>query len=750
MRTIPFIPAYLLLTQLSIHSTAAQPISSGQERGSKRDTSAQNKTHEELFEELLRGKTGTITPVPPPNPLRFSGSPIFPNVNISADTAPQNEPSVRISHKNPNRVVAAWRDFRTGVTPAVRRVGYSFSNDGGATWSAPNLLPQDPEPFVRHSDPAVCVDTAGNFYIATVAVTEGGDGKLVVFKSNPSFDFFDQSYFVPTDTLPNFYDKEYIECDLSPSSPYVNNLYVVWKGVGFSRSTNGGVDWSDSVRPSDPGAPADAPDLCVGPDGLVGVIWRSILGVDTSYLRFDRSTDGGVTFGTDVVIDTIIYNYDCLSGSLDPGFPSIAADITSGQFSGKLYAVWSSAREGDYDIILKSSTDGGATWSDRRRVNEDPVGNGRHQFWPWIAVDDRGVVTIVYYDNRNTPDSCTITDTYLAYSWDGGLTFTNVLLTTVQSPKNMPNGEVRFGDYIGIDSWGGHTIPVWTDERGGGFDQDVYTAVLDTLPLIDFSGITYNLRDGWNLVSVPLENGSDSTVQLFPGALTGAFRWNGAYEETPILAPGEGYWIKYPTNRSMSVFGDSIVTDTIALLEGWNLVGSPVNPIPVINISSDPPGLITGPFYGYAGTYQIVDSLLPGSGYWVKSSQSGSLFMGGDLSPAPLTARIVINRTGEGPPPPPFSPGAGEVLPGSPVLLGNYPNPFNPTTKIDYSLPKGAHVSITVYNIFGEMVRRIVNEFQSAGSKSITFDAGDYSSGVYFYRMRVGNYSEMKKMILLK
>ena len=56
---------------------------------------------------------------------------VFDNIDISEDPYPQNEPSVKISRKDPNRVVAAWRDFRTGVNPALRRIGYSYSTDDG-------------------------------------------------------------------------------------------------------------------------------------------------------------------------------------------------------------------------------------------------------------------------------------------------------------------------------------------------------------------------------------------------------------------------------------------------------------------------------------------------------------------------------------------------------------------------------------------------------------------------------------------
>jgi hypothetical protein len=683
----------------------------------------------------------------------------YPNVNIPLDTNPQNEPSVRISHKNPNRVVAAWRDFRTGVNPAVRRVGYSYSNDGGATWGTPALLPQIYSPgFTRHSDPAVAVDTSGNFYIATVALDDfNGNTKLIVFKSNITFDYFDQAYFVPTDTLPNFYDKEYIECDLSPTSPYVNNLYVVWSGTSFSRSTDEGVTWDTAFTLSDSGLNGDAPDLCVDRDGTVGVSALHHLTGDTALVTFDRSTNGGVSFGTDVIVDTLVRNNVCPVDQIGPGFTTIATDLTSGPFGGNIYLAWPDAHLGDADIVIRASTDGGATWGARRRVNDDPVGNGKQQIWPWIAVDDRGVVTVVYFDNRNT-GNCEITDTYAAYSWDGGLTFTNVLLTTAQSPKNIPNGQVRFGDYIGIDSWGGHTVPVWTDERAGGFDQDIYTAVLDTLPFVHFSGLRYDLRAGWNMVSVPVAPSNDSTTMVFPGALTGAQAWNGSYAQQDTITQGAGYWIKYPTAETLDVYGDSVVTDTVAISEGWNMIGPPINQLTVSSIVSDPPAIVTGPFYGYSGTYQKTDDLFPGRAYWVKADQAGSLILGPGASASPVASRIVVRPSAEGPPPPPS---VDEPAAGLPVVMAlpvNYPNPFNPSTMISFALPEPAVVTLKVFNVVGEAVATLADRsWYPQGTNRIRFDGSNLPSGVYICRVTAswnaqtaGNYTGSNKMLLVR
>lgn len=83
-------------------------------------------------------------------------------------------------------------------------------------------------------------------------------------------------------------------------------------------------------------------------------------------------------------------------------------------------------------------------------------------------------------------------------------------------------------------------------------------------------------------------------------------------------------------------------------------------------------------------------------------------------------------------------------------LEQNYPNPFNPVTTINYSLPKASNVSIKIYDMLGNEVMNIVNEFKQAGNYSASVDASSLASGVYFYKMEAGNYKDAKKMILVK
>ncbi len=94
-------------------------------------------------------------------------------------------------------------------------------------------------------------------------------------------------------------------------------------------------------------------------------------------------------------------------------------------------------------------------------------------------------------------------------------------------------------------------------------------------------------------------------------------------------------------------------------------------------------------------------------------------------------------------------------LPKEFALSQNVPNPFNPSTIVQYALPHDAQVNLVVYNVLGQHVATLVNEMQRAGMQSVTWDGTDatghsVASGVYFYKLRAGDFTDTKKMLLLK
>ena len=83
-------------------------------------------------------------------------------------------------------------------------------------------------------------------------------------------------------------------------------------------------------------------------------------------------------------------------------------------------------------------------------------------------------------------------------------------------------------------------------------------------------------------------------------------------------------------------------------------------------------------------------------------------------------------------------------------LYNNYPNPFNPSTTINYVLPENGNVKLLVYDVLGNEVAVLVNEEKTFGSYEIKYDASKLSSGIYFYEIRAGEIVDTKKMVLMK
>ena len=260
----------------------------------------------------------------------------------------------------------------------------------------------------------------------------------------------------------------------------------------------------------------------------------------------------------------------------------------------------------------------------------------------------------------------------------------------------------------------------------------------------------YSVMNTWNMVSVPLTVSDYTKTNLYPTAVSNAFAYQGSYLIKSTLANGEGYWLRFNGNQTVSMTGLLRTMDTINVVDGWNMVGSISAPVAVTSIGSSPGGIRTSNFFGYAGGYSVASTIEPGKAYWVKVNQSGKLILASSSSVVSASDRIRVVPTGEQPPAAPDDNEATRAIPSSYALDQNYPNPFNPSTIITYALSQPSKVRLSIFNTLGQEVLTLINQFEDAGYKSVSFDASQLPSSVYYYRLQAGNFTQVKKMLLTK
>jgi len=406
----------------------------------------------------------------------------YPNVKIAEgkpNTFGPCEPSICIDPSNPDRVVAG----------SVLN-SYFFSEDGGKTWEGHPLR----SAYGVYGDPCIVADQQGNFYYFHLSDPTGQGwasprllDRIVCQRSEDGGKTWNAGSYAG-EHHPKDQDKEWAIVD-----PANGHIYLTWtefdlyesKAPGdssrilFSRSTDKGDTWSEAVAISqiegnclDDDGTTEGAVPAVGPNGEVYVAWSV-----NEQIYFDRSTDGGKTW---MEQDKLAakqpggWVYDIPGLGRANGLPITLCDLSEGPHRGTIYVNYSDQRNGedDTDIWLVKSTDAGDSWSEPIRVNDDAA--GKHQFFNWATVDPAtGTLYVVYYDRRAHEGNQT--DVYLAYSTDGGETFTNI---KINESTFEPTAGVFFGDYNHISAEGGRVRPIWTQMDGNGL-LSIWTALIE-------------------------------------------------------------------------------------------------------------------------------------------------------------------------------------------------------------------------------------------------------------------------------
>ena len=390
-----------------------------------------------------------------------------------------NEVSIAINPLDPDTIIAVSRaaDPDTGRSTNFEYV----SNDGGVTWRTHPVRNHEAR---TQGDDAIVIaadGTAHHSYISFNGLREKRpetptNGIFVTTSSDSGVSWSDP---VPVlehrNSITPFEDKPYLVVDRGRESRYRDTVYLAWtrfdvygsrdpgdrSHIFVSHSLDRGRSFTAPVRVSDVGGDALDSDgtlegavPAVGINGEVFLVWGG-----ASYLFFDRSDDGGWTWGDDAIIQETPGGWDIEVEGLarHNGMPVTGVDHSEGPSQGTLYVNWIDERHGDPDVFLITSSDGGVSWTNPVRVNDDTVGNGAAQMFTWMAVDSSdGSVNIVFYDRR-TLDG-TLTQLILARSVDGGRTFVNYPIGLAPFAANPT---VFFGDYTGIDALNGLVTPIF-------------------------------------------------------------------------------------------------------------------------------------------------------------------------------------------------------------------------------------------------------------------------------------------------
>jgi hypothetical protein len=427
-------------------------------------------------------------------PDTCTGQPSFsvgPNVNVSNECGPQSETYVTINPARP-RVLAGGSNeiFRLPMR------GY-FSSDGGASWGGVDLPLPPPKGngLDFGSDPSLAFDTRGNVFYSYIVVFFGnGNGingtAMGVARSSDGGRTYPRSQFTlfsDEGGSSHFNDKPMIAADTNTASPFRDSVYVAWDaaaggstggGVRFARSTDHGATFT-VTRIDDPRGQGRAIGAVpfVGPNGEVFAAWNDFA---ANTIAFNRSLDGGVTWGQAVVIAPKRLAFDItIPAEFTRGalvYPACDADRSTGAHRGRLYCSWMDLTPaGNTDILASFSDDLGNTWSAPQPVTDRLSGVDR--FNHWMAVDPvTGEVNVSFYDTRNdTTGSRFMTDVYFSQSRTGGVAWLpNVRVTDVSSNEHDCDGAFpcvaidygnQQGDYEGLASFGGVSHAIWTDSR---------------------------------------------------------------------------------------------------------------------------------------------------------------------------------------------------------------------------------------------------------------------------------------------
>ena len=409
----------------------------------------------------------------------------FPNVPVSTSADQQTECVIAVNPVDSLNLVAAFIDLSTGS------IALHFSIDGGVQWSA-GVYTGATGLTIPHADPWLAFDATGVAYCSAL-----GNGDVILEKSTDKGQTWSQDVGWMNDgsVAP---DEPILATDLNAESPFKNSRYVAAvdaggvlpKGIVLQYQRADSDAHSSAIRVGQQQL-VQIPHMAIGPTGTIYLSYIGISNIGTlsGGFYFNKSRDGGQTFDSDKLIQSTSYT-DSVNGFPKQGFPSasrigptprIAIDTSTGPRRGWLYVCYAVPSRSGFppalNIFLQRSTDDGATWSSRVRVNTDPLSSTNDHFTPSMAVNPDGTIAVAYYDRRDDANNLLV-NLYVATSTDGGVTFTDRRVSTQSTDPLLAysRNPLSIADYIGIAVSRSTVYPIWTDGRKNTGDLDISSA----------------------------------------------------------------------------------------------------------------------------------------------------------------------------------------------------------------------------------------------------------------------------------
>ena len=383
------------------------------------------------------------------------------------------------------------------------------SGDGGRGWTPARPVPRLPEGAERCYAPEVAFDGDGTLYYLFLGLRGVANTPMGVYLTTS--DDHGRSFSSPRRLLEA--DNFAVRMAIDTTAGERGRIHLVWLDVGgtpalggfpatpnpimAAHSDDGGETFSSPVQVSDPDRErVVAPALALGPRGAVHVAYYDLGRDAVDYqglegpawpdpwsLVVTTSTDGGASFGPGVVAD---------DGVVPPGRVLLIFTMTPPALAAGpsgLYLGWHDERQGDWDVWVRRSTDGGRSWAEPVRVNDDTPGNGRHQYMPRLAVAPSGRVDAVFYDRRADADNLRNHLSY-TFSADAGASFAPAEVVTPHPsnstigptyPIPSAQGLIDFGSRLGLVSGAERVYLAWTDTANSqpGEQQDVFATEVD-------------------------------------------------------------------------------------------------------------------------------------------------------------------------------------------------------------------------------------------------------------------------------